>query len=200
MDPSTLFFHYIARWHPLGYIVIFIGVIFEGDLFLITTAFLTRLNYFELFRTFLIVLAGTYTGDLLWFGLGRLVRTSKGKLPAYLGRLSKKIEVDFSEHFFRTMFITKFAYGTHHLMLVKAAIEDVPFRIYIRNIFLASFLWILIVGGLGYIFASSYLVFHRYFKYAEIGLLVVLAVYFFVFRKLTKTAVQRNRARATKRS
>ncbi|HLP16476.1 MAG TPA: VTT domain-containing protein [Bacteroidota bacterium] len=191
MDPSSLFFHYITRWHPLGYLVIFIGVIFEGDVFLITTGFLARLRYFELLKVFAVVLVGTYTGDLLWYWSGRWIRGSTKKIPMTLIRLAEKIEIDFSKNLFRTLFITKFAYGTHHLMLVKAGMEDVPLGKYVRNIFLASFLWIIIVGGLGYIFAESYLAFHRYFKFAEIGVLAMLVVYFFVIKKITKTAAKK---------
>jgi membrane protein DedA with SNARE-associated domain len=183
---ETLFLHYIVRWPLLGYSLVFIGVIFEGDLFLLTTAFLTRLQFFGFMEIFPVVLIGTYTGDLLWFWLGRLGRKSDNRLIKRLVRLSAKVHIDFEQNFFRTLFITKFAYGTHHLTLVKAGIEGVPFRKYVENIFLASFLWIAIVGGLGYIFAASYLAVRRYFKYAEYVLLAALVIYFILFKKFSR--------------
>jgi membrane protein DedA with SNARE-associated domain len=187
---ETLFFHYIVQWHPLGYVLIFIGVMLEGDLVLLTSAFFTRLHYFGLFNMFLAVLAGTYTGDLFYFWLGRMVKRSNNPAAVYFDRLTGKVHLDLEENLFRTLFIARFAYGTYRLTLIKSAIEGVPFLRYMRNIFLASFLWIVIVGSLGYFFAASFLTVRHYFKYAEMALLAGLVIYFIIFKRFSKKVVR----------
>jgi len=180
---SPLILHYLTIWRPLGYLLVFLGLIFEGDIFVFTSAFLTKLNFFDVGDIIIVALLAILLGDSFWYWIGHRVNHSKIGIIRKLRSLAGKIEVNFNNNFFRKMLISKFAYGTHHLTLIKIGMSGMPWKKFIRVDFLGALIWMLVIGSLGYVFASSYELIHHYFKYVEIGLALSILIYFIV-RKL----------------
>jgi membrane-associated protein len=175
--------HYLVIWRPLGYGLVFLGMILEGDISLFTTAFLTRLDYFDFFDIIFFILAGAVIGDSLWYGLGRWLKNSSFFVVRWAAKIVSPFDNHIKEKNFRTNLISKFTYGVHHLTLVRNGMLGIPYKEFLRNDFLALLIWVAVIGGLGYLFGASYVLIRHYLKFVEVGLLLIIII-FILFDKL----------------
>ncbi len=167
-------FHYLVDWRPLGYLIIFLGMVFEGDGFLFATAFLTAQGFFDLGDSLAVVLFGVAAGDVLWYWFGVWLQDS------WIGRWAARVAKPFDRHLIertkRTLFISKFTYGFHHAMLLRAGTLRIPFWRLFKIDLAAILLWVAVIGGLGYGFSGSYELLKHYVHFAELGLLVIVSI------------------------
>ncbi len=179
-------FHYLTLWQPIGYIVLFFGMMIEGDTLLFLAAFLVRQGSFEFLPTLVTILSGVLLGDIGWYMLGKMLNQE-----SFLGKWIHHLAHPFDEHMiqrpFRTIFISKFMYGFHHAMLMRAGALKVPKKQFAKIDLVATISWMAVIGGLGYFFSASLMLFKKYLRVAEVGLVVVLILYA-VFEK-TITAI-----------
>jgi membrane protein DedA with SNARE-associated domain len=86
---------------------------------------------------------------------------------------------------FFIIFISKFLYGFNHLLIVKAASSGIEFGKFMRVNVLATFLWIALVGGLGYLFGASFYSFKKLMHYAEFAVLAFIILFPFIERLIS---------------
>ncbi len=190
---DSIFFPYINHWPILGYALVFFGMILEGDIFLFAAAFLAHQKFFDIGDLAFFVVTGTLMGDLFWYALGRRIgdHTNADSGISFVARWAEKIAAPLDAHLLdrprRTIFISKFAYGFHHALLVRLGMLRFPWRKLIKLDFIASVLWIFIVGGLGYFSGAAFFASKRYLRFVEAGVLLslvfFLAVEHFVIKK-----------------
>jgi membrane protein DedA with SNARE-associated domain len=181
--------------HPVSaYTALFFGMIIEGDLVLFTAGFLAHTGVLHLGPTLIVLLAGTILGDSLWYLLGT-TDTDRNKFLNWLGRsvdfAGKKIDAHVQERTFRTLLISKFIYGVHHFVLVRAGRLRVPFKRFFRDDAIGSAIWVLGVTSIGYLASASIGKVRHRFHYIEIILLIGIAVYFVIAEIVGK--ILRNR-------
>lgn len=152
MEPATL--HFLLAWRPLAYVFVFLGMIFEGDIALFTTAFLTHQGYFELSNIIPIVLIANFAGDIFWYNIGKKLN-EHSFFARWTNRIAKPFDHHLVERPFRTIFISKFTYGFNHAILVRAGSLKVNLDDLLKSDVLATLLWMVIVGGLGYFSSVS---------------------------------------------
>lgn len=171
---------WLLWWRPVGYAVIFFGMMIEGDALLFTAAFLTHQRFFDFGDMALVVLAGVFVGDLLWYQLGIWLAQSQrfAWVHHWLERLTSRFDEHLSKRPWHTLFLSKFAYGLHHPILMRAGAIGIHARKFLRSDILASLAWIAIVGGLGYASSASLPVVRHRFRFAERALLVSLVAFF----------------------
>jgi len=176
----SLFLPYLILWRPLGYFLVFIGMVVEGDAVLFAAAFLAHQGFFDFGDTLIIVASGVIIGDLAWYLLGARFNNSS----TFVGRWVEKITASFDDHLknsmFRTLFLSKLTYGMHHPLLMRAGMLDVGLKKFIKKDIWASAAWILVVGGLGYFSSYSFRLIRRYLRYTEFTLLLALLTFFIV--------------------
>jgi len=177
----SFIFHYLLIWRPLGYLLVFIGMIFEGDIFLFTTGFLTFQRFFDPGDMLAILLSGALVGDLLWFWVGQLLDDSDHWFSRWAIKLAKPFDSHLLKMPFRTILLSKFAYGLHHPILLRAGVLRLRFRDYVKFDLLATVLWVVAVGGLGYFSGASFRVVRHYLKYTEFALLASLVIFLVVW-------------------
>ena len=177
--PYSIFLHYLTIYAPLGYLLIFVGLLLEGELVLFTAAFLTYRGVFDFGPMFLVVISSVLLGDLGWYFLGR--KYLNGSF-SFLNRWVEKFAKPFDNHLrsrpSRTIFISKFAYGFHRSILVRSGSLKIPLKEFFKADIVASIFWIAIVGGLGYGTSSLFLFLRRYLKFAEVALFFGLILFF----------------------
>ena len=71
MRLHSLFLFYLTLWRPLGYSLVALGVAFEGDGMLFTSAFLTAEGFFDVGDMMIIIFLSVILGDTIWFLIGR---------------------------------------------------------------------------------------------------------------------------------
>ena len=166
---------------PLGYLAVFLGMIVEGDAVLFSAAFLTEEGLFRLVPIFFTVISGVLVGDLLWYALGAWIGKSPSLIRRWAEGIAKPFEKSLRERPLRTIFISKFTYGFHHPILMRAGSLHMKLSDYVRYDFISTLAWIAIVGGLGYFSGASFSLVKHYLKVAELGLFFILVTFFVVW-------------------
>ena len=182
---ETLLFQYLLLWKPLGYFLIFIGLALEGDAALFIASFLTYHRFFDIGKFFLAAFSGSMVGDVLWYWLGYKINHSSSFINKITNRI-KFADDHLINRLSRTIFISKFIYGTHHLAILRAGALNINLKKLIKYNFLPTLIWILLIGGLGYLFGASFILIKKYVRFVEIGLLIALALFFIIERFIKK--------------
>ena len=186
MDATVL--HYLAFGRPIGYLLIFIGILIEGEAVLFTAMFLTHQGFFNLEYMLFWVLLGVIIGDMLWYRLGAYFNI----LPLFIRKWVNGIAVSFDldnhlrQRTARTIFISKFTYGFNRPILIRAGSLRVPLRKFFKGDLTAALLWIPIIGGLGYASSEFFLFIKHYWRFAEITILLIIVAFLFLVRYFSK--------------
>lgn len=182
---ELLFLDMLIWWPPLGYILIFLAMVFEGDIALFTAAFLTNLGLFDPGDALVTALLGVLIGDWLWYEAGKHIH----RLPAFLATRVEKLAAPFDEKIkvrpFRILLLTKFAYGIHHLILLRSGASGLRLSRFFAADLPASLIWVAVVGSLGYFFGASLFGAERYLKFGEVGILAGV-ILLFIAEKLIR--------------
>ncbi len=189
--PHSFFLHYINEYRFLGYAIVFFAMAFEGDATLFTITFLVHQRFLDIGDTFFVVVAGVLAGDIVWFTLGRKIIKPMSRADSWLKRVSSSLDPHLKERTFYTIFFSKFAYGFHHILLARAGRLNISPKKFVKSDILASTLWIIIVGGLGYTAGAAYSLLRSYIKFAEVGLLVFLVIFVVVDRFVVSKKIQK---------
>ncbi len=176
---------YLTLWEPLGYFLIFIGLAIEGDTALFIASFLTYHGFFDLGKFFLAAFSGALIGDILWYWLGRRANNSSSFVNKITSRV-KFADDHLINKLHRTIFISKFIYGIHHLVMMRAGALNIDLKKVIKYNFLPTLIWILAIGGLGYLSGASFSIIKKYVHFIEVGLLIALALFFIIQRFIKK--------------
>src|SRR6185295_15277237 len=130
MMQSHLFW-FLQHHRELSYAIVFLAMIFEGDVFLFTAAFLTRAGFFDPLTMIVSIITGSLTGDLFWYWIGLKLNGST-RFTAW----AKKVALPFDDHLisrpFRTIFLSKFIYGVHHAILIRAGMLNIGLAKYLK--------------------------------------------------------------------
>ena len=174
------FLNHLAALGPVRYVLVFLGMFFEGDLMLFGTAFLARDGLFNIFVLLIVVPAGVMAGDFAWYGLGRIFSSRSPFWKPWIMRIAEPIELRFEQNPLRTLLVSKFTYSLHHLVLFHVGVLKKDVRAVMKTNALASLVWIFVVGGLGYSSSASFVFVRRSIRFVEISLLVSLIAFFFL--------------------
>lgn len=156
-DSIYLFTNFVLDHRYLGYAVLFLAMIIEGEILLIVAGMLARLKAFDLGDVLWISFVGVMIGDALWYGLGALAaRSSKlSPLARYAEKSVHTFLPDFRTKPFRSIMLSKFIYGANHATLILSGVMKVKFRIFIRAEAIASFVWVAIYAVAGFMFGHA---------------------------------------------
>lgn len=182
MTDGTLFIHYLTVSRTLGYLLVFLGMIIEGDAVLFTAAFLTHQNNFDLGDMLFVVLSGTIIGDILWYYLGFKLNYSKRFtfICAWMNKVSKPFDSQLHKRPLKTIFFSKFFFGLHHAILIRAGNLKLPLKKYLQTDAVAIIFWVMSVGGLGYLSGLSFSFFKHSLRFAEIALVIGFLVFLLI--------------------
>ena len=125
------------------------------------------------------VILGTIIGDILWYLIGSHLAKFLS-LRRWVDKIMQPLDKQIKNYPFRTIFISKFAYGLHHLILLYAGNINIPLKNFVLTDIPATIFWITTVGGLGYVSSASFILLKHYIKFAEIsfalGFIILLII------------------------
>jgi len=177
---STILY-FITTHQLLGYLVIFLGMILEGDIILFTAAFLTHYGFFDPVKIIFVVVAGVILGDIIWYYLG-IFAVKYPRINKWLDRITHLVDSHLEKSPFKTLFFSKFIYGLHHPILMRIGSKKMGLKKYLKSDIIASLIWIVIIAVLGYLFGASFFLVKKYIRYAEL-LFLAGVIIFFLFEK-----------------
>jgi len=176
---ESLVLNSLSDYQIINYLAALLGMVFEGDTALFIIAFLTSQGFFDFLTIFLVVFWGTFFGDLLWYWFGLNIKDGT-LIKKWADRIASPFDDHLVKRNFRILFISKFTYGIHHALLVRAGILKMNFKTIARNVFISTIFWVPIIGSIGYFSGTSAPLFKKYLKYTEVILLVFVLLFIFL--------------------
>ncbi len=175
---NSLLFHYLPALGPAVYLFIIVAMIIEGEIFLFAAAFLASQGYLNPGLTFLALFGGVMLGDSFWFWLGHKINHTNNVIGRWLVARTGRFDGPLLNNSLRTIFISKFVYGAHHLMMMRAGVIKLKFREFFKDDFAANLVWVLVIGGLGYLSGASFQFVKHYLKFTEYALALGIILFF----------------------
>lgn len=178
----------LSYWHFAGYILIFLGMIIEGDAVLFAASFLAYQGFFNPFIMAGTAFLGVLFGDFLWYWAGSWIKTPSFFFWRWVQRIAQPFDAYLKRKPFRTIFVSKFAYGVHHALLFRAGVLGIRLTELAKVDFLSTSFWMSIVIGLGYASGVSFAYIKHYFRFAEFILLAGFIVFVLIEHIFVKTS------------
>jgi membrane protein DedA with SNARE-associated domain len=172
--------HYLILSRPLGYFLIFLGLAIEGDIVLLIIAFLTHQGFFDLGDMILVSLSGALVGDVAWLYLGKKLDRLSPFTHKLVARLSGPVDKHLRERPTRSIFISKFTYGLHRAVLVRLGQNNMSLKDFLQADVPAVLVWLVVVGGLGYLGGGAINFAKHYLRFTELGLMLVVIAFLLI--------------------
>ncbi len=192
---ENLFLSRIEMLGPALYALLALGLLFEGEVVLFVTAYLVYEGYLHPLGTLVIAFSIVPIGDYIWYSIGRYIGHAKPKVKNLADRFVRFIALPLDWRLTTksasTLLVSKFTYGFHRPTLLRIGMLNVPRRQFIRADIIASWTWIIIVGAIGYISAAELSKLKKYFKFAEVGLLVGILIFLFLSSVVSRLSSKR---------
>ena len=138
-----------------GYLASFLGTLIEGDILLLTSVMSAKLGYFNYFGGMIAAFLGAFLRDSIQFLIvkkyGTKLLNGKPKLQAKLDSTS----VWFEKHPYFYMTFYRVLYGFTTPILLLLGLKDISYSKFAFHSALGVFIWITLIGGLGYFFAEK---------------------------------------------
>ncbi|HUT95961.1 MAG TPA: hypothetical protein VMW82_00035 [Candidatus Paceibacterota bacterium] len=184
---ESLFLHYFISLGLWIYILIFIGMIIEGEAFLFASIYLAHIEYLNLNVLIVVVLAGIIFSDFFWYFLGGHLEKKSKFAKKWIGKISGALDRRLQNNTGSTLFIMRFTL-IYHGVLMRAGALKIPLMSYLKTIIVSSIAWVSLIGGIAY-FSSVYLdLFKKYLKYGEAALLIGIIIFLFISHLISKYA------------
>lgn len=186
--------HIVQLLTSYGYLVLFGGVVVEGELFPLAAGALASYGLMDMYVAMGVTFAGSFIGDVLWFWAarrwGRQLVERYGRLLWLKRSRLASLEEHFRANGKKTLFLTKFIYSFGHSSIVVAGLADMQPRELYKVSAPASLLWAVLFVLLGHFFGSSFNLLNHALRdvawAAVIVLAVVLILHIYARRRLVR--------------
>jgi membrane protein DedA with SNARE-associated domain len=181
----------VGHHQAAAYALIFLGLIFEGEVTVITTGVLVNLKALSLWHSLAIVLLGGLCKSLFGYYLGMVIRKrwSHVKFFQFFEKRVRYLVPQFKEKPFWSIFISKFIMTANVVVVLFSGFERVDFKKYLKAEICASLIWGPGLIAMGYFF--SYTALHVSREISKFTLIVILLfILFALFHKIISRIYQ----------
>ncbi len=188
------FVHFIHAHHlsVLAYGALFFGMVLEATAVLLGGIFLTVQGILSPVIAIPILIAGALTEQLFLYAIGFSLGSSP-KVSRWVNNVVKRFDPHMIDKTFRTIVISKFLYGLHRAVLIRAGMLKIPIKTFIQYSFTATFIWLVVYGVFGFVISLFFSKLKNYIKYAEFAPLVVFVLFFVIQYGITKLFQKSNK-------
>lgn len=138
-----------------GLIVVYLGVILEGESVVIAAGFLAHQHVMNPYYVFLAAFAGSVTGDQAWFFVGRYLAGSRFAQRQIERPVFAKVLRQIQRN--QVLFILgfRFIYGIRTIGPIALGIARVPPLLYLALNIASAAVWAAIMTSIGYLFGET---------------------------------------------
>jgi len=182
---------FVQNHQLLGYFILFVGVLIEGEFTLIVAGILAHIGAFAFGETYMVALAGGMSKTLIGYRIGRFLRRkySKSRFFRFVVRKVRTLLPKFDEKPFWSVFISKFIFGLNNLVLIYSGFVRIRRHTYIKAELVSNAVWSFLALGLGYVFSIAALnISHDIRKFML--LLLVFLVGFVILQRIMQFALE----------
>jgi len=155
----------------LAYLVIFVGLIFEGEIIVITAGVLSYLGVLDFWLSLSFIFAG---GMAKTFGVYFLKYFEK-RVLYFLPRFKQKP--------FWSIFISKFIIGVNFWVIVFSGYNKINFKTFLKAETISTVIWAPLLLSLGFFFSQTALSFSKEINKFSLAIFALLVI-FLLFDKL----------------
>jgi membrane protein DedA with SNARE-associated domain len=182
-------FHWVSTYH---YVILLPIAIIEGPIISVIAGFLVSLHQLNLWAAFGILVLGDAIGDVGLYSLGRWGKKSVidrwGPRLGLTPKRMEKIEALFKKHAKKTLLFGKWGHAFGFPILVTAGAAKEPFGEFITVSLAGTIPKTLFLLLIGFYFGASYTLIDKYFTYAILGIVAVVAIAGVAYWYFSKTA------------
>lgn len=185
MHTVNLLIRLVEHHQILAYAILYLGLIFEGELFLISTGILTHLGALNFWFAFSFLLLGALSKTILGYKLGEFLckKFNHHRFFKFIQKRVYNVLPGFRTRPFWSIFISKFIMGTNHFVIIFSGYEKIDYKKFLKAEISATAIWVPLLLSLGYFFSYTALhVSREIWKF--LAVVFVLFVAFILFDKL----------------
>ena len=185
MHTVNLLTSLVENHQVLAYGIIYLGLIFEGEFFLISTGILAHLGALNFWFSLLFLLLGGLSKTFIGYALGEFLykKFNYNKIFRYIQKRVYNILPRFKTKPFWSIFISKFIMGANHIVIIFSGYEKIDYKKFLKAEILATIIWAPLLLSLGYFFSYTALQISReIWKFLMVVL--ILFIIFILFDKL----------------
>jgi membrane-associated protein len=157
MHTVKLLTNLVQHHQILAYGLIFLGLIFEGEVVLISAGILAHLGALNFWFALAFIYAGGATKTLSGYYIGKFIYKNwrNKKVFQYLEKRFTNILPSFAEKPFWSIFISKFIMGINNIVILFSGYKKIKLRKYLRAEGLSTLIWAPLLLSLGYFFSYT---------------------------------------------
>jgi len=162
----------------LGYALLFLGMIIEGEVILMTAGILANLGALSLESVFIVSYLGVLVNDVFWYHIGMYLKNNHGhqSLLLWAERKVKSFLPGIEKNPAYAIFISKFIAGINHPTIVILGFLKINFKYFMKLQIFASLVWTLVFISLGFVFGHTAISFsHKIHEFIIAAILLMAA-------------------------
>ena len=185
MNTINLLIGLVEHHQVLAYLFIFIGLIFEGEFFIIFTGILAHLGALNFWFSLVFVFVGALSKTFIGYKLGECLfeKFNHHRIFKFLQKKVYNFFPRFKVKPFWSIFISKFIIGANNIVIIFSGFEKISYKQYLKAEILATIIWAPLLLYLGFFF--SYTALHISREIWQFSLvIIILFIIFTLFDKL----------------
>ena len=185
MHVANILNNIVENHQIFAYVVIFLGLIFEGEIILISAGILAHLGALDFGITLFFVLFGGLVKTLLFYRLGEFIhkKWNHTKLMKYIEERVFNFMPHFDKKPFWSIFISKFIMGVNYLVIIFSGYKKIDYKTYLKAEFFSTIIWAPLLLTIGYFFSYTALNISKEISRFFL-IIIILIIGFVLFDKL----------------
>ena len=141
----------------LAYTVIFLGLIFEGEVVVITTGVLAYLGALDFTLSLVFIFTGSFVKTFALYYIGEMmnIKYSESKFFQYIERRVLYFMPRFEQKPFWSIFLSKFIMGTNYLVILFSGYKKISLKTFLKAEIISTIIWAPALLSLGFFFSQT---------------------------------------------
>lgn len=185
MHTVNLLISLVENHQILAYFLIYFGLIFEGEFFVIFTGILVNLGALNFYFSLLFIILGAITKTFVGYALGEYLykKFNHYKFFQYIQKRVYNVLPRLKTKPFWSIFASKFIMGINYLVIIFCGYEKINYKQFLKAEISATVVWAPTLLLIGYFFGYTALHISReIWKFSVVVL--ILFILFILFDKL----------------
>lgn len=141
----------------LAYAIIFLGLIFEGEVVVITTGVLAYLGALDFTLSLVFIFTGSFVKTFVLYYIGETInkKFSNHKFFQYIDRRVHYFMPRFKQKPFWSIFLSKFIMGTNYIVILFSGFNRISMKTFLKAEIISTIIWAPALLSLGYFFSQT---------------------------------------------
>ncbi len=175
----------VEHHQVLAYVIIYFGLIFEGELIVLSAGILAHLGALNFWLALFFIILGALSKTVLGYAIGGFLQRKydHNKFFRYVNKKVHLLLPRFKARPFWSIFASKFIMGANNIVILFCGFQKINYKQFLKAEVIATLIWAPLLLSLGYFFSYTALhVSREIWRFSMVVL--VLFIVFILFDKL----------------